>query len=466
VVQTSHDQLRRRLEVHQQGHLLRFWDELSSDERTRLAEQIERIDLELIDQLVRGEGSAIDWQSMAERAQPPAAFRLNATDNRFSRGEAKQAGEALLAAGKVGAVLVAGGQGTRLGFPHPKGMFPLGPVSNRSLFQMHVDQLRAVAARYQTRIPLLLMTSPATHEETVAFFQRHSRFGLPAEDLHVFCQGTMPAVDDRGRLLLAAKDQIFLSPDGHGGMLAALQTSGGLDELRERGLEQLFYFQVDNPLISICDRELLGFHALAESEMSSVVVAKQEPMDRVGNVVSIDGRLLVIEYSDLPLEAAERRDAQGRLLLWAGSIAVHVFRRDFLERVAGSRQSLPFHLARKVVAYVNDDGETILPDEANATKFERFIFDLMPLANNAVVVEGEEREIFAPLKNASGEAKDTPETARAALAAKFARWLNAAGGEVVEGAVLEIGPRVALDADELRGRVEPGMRIGSDTFLP
>jgi UDP-N-acetylglucosamine/UDP-N-acetylgalactosamine diphosphorylase len=445
--------------------LLRFWDELSSSQRERLAAQIERIDLELIDQLVRDQLQADDWQAIAARAEPPAAFRLNGAGNRFSRAEARDAADSQLAAGKLGAILVAGGQGSRLGFPHPKGMLPFGPVSNRTLFQMHVDQLRALAARYGTTIPLYLMTSPATHDETVGFFQRHSRFGLGPEDLYVFCQGTMPAVDDRGRLLLAAQDQVFLSPDGHGGMLSALNASGGLRHAQERGLDHFFYFQVDNPLVSVCDRELIGFHALAEAQMSTVVVAKQTPTDKLGNVVSVDGRLMVIEYSDLPLEAGERRDADGQLLLWAGSIAVHVFRRDFLEREAASRQSLPFHRARKAVPYVNDDGETISPAEPNATKFEKFIFDLMPSARNAIVVEGEEREIFAPVKNASGQPTDTPETARAALAGKFARWFHSAGGQIEPPAVLEISPRVALEPHDLRGHVQPGTRITRDTFL-
>ncbi len=173
------------------------------------------------------------------------------------------------------------------------------------------------------------MTSPATHDETVSFFHEHDRFGLAADDLRIFCQGTMPAVDNQGQLLLEAKDRIFRSPDGHGGMLAALKHSGGLAAAQAMGLEELFYFQVDNPLVSICDRELVGFHSLANSDMSTLVVAKQEPEDKVGNVVSLDGRLRVIEYSDLPRAAAGRRDVHGNLLLWAGSIAVHVFRVEF-----------------------------------------------------------------------------------------------------------------------------------------
>ena len=332
----------------------------------------------------------------------------------FTRQQAREAAERVISQGKVGAILVAGGQGTRLGFPHPKGMYPIGPVSHRSLFQMHVEQLLAVAARYRTRIPLFLMTSPATHDETVAYFREHDRFGLAAEDLHVFCQGMMPAVDDRGRLLLESKHQIFLSPDGHGGMLAALDRSGGLSTGPGQGIGAVVLFSGRQSTGVDLRPRTAGLPVFwPHADMSTLVISKQEATDKVGNVVSVDGRLRVIEYSDLPLEVAERRDARGELLLWAGSIAVHVFRVDFLERAAKSRESLPYHCARKKVPFVDASGLVVTPPEANATKFEKFIFDLMPSARNAIVVEGDEQEIFGPLKNASGEAKDTPETTRA-----------------------------------------------------
>ena len=196
------------------------------------------------------------------------------------------------------------------------------------------------------------MTSPATHEETVAFFAAHDRFGLPEEDLIVFCQGTMPAVDAQtGRVLLAAPGQIAASPDGHGGMLAALDRSGALADIERRGIRHLFYFQVDNPLVDICGREFSGYHLLAQSEFSTQVIAKRDPLDRVGNVVQVDGRLMVIEYSDLPEEAANRRNADGSLRIWAGSIAVHVMDTALLRRLADARwgrhSCLPENLANR-----------------------------------------------------------------------------------------------------------------------
>ena len=313
------------LRPHGQEHLLAFWDGLDPGHRESLARQIEEIDFALIGRLYEGRRQQADLGELAARAEPPPAFRLDTAQNPFPPQQARDRAQESLCAGEFGAILVAGGQGTRLGFDHPKGMFPIGPLSGKTLFQIHVEKIVAAGRRYGVRIPLYLMTSPATHEETVAFFAAHDRFGLPAEDLIVFCQGTMPAVDARtGRVLLAAPGRIAASPDGHGGMLAALDRSGALADIERRGIRHLFYFQVDNPLVDICGREFVGYHLLAQSEFSTQVIAKRDPLDRVGNVVQVDGRLMVIEYSDLPEEAANRRNADGSLVIWAGSIAVHV----------------------------------------------------------------------------------------------------------------------------------------------
>ena len=464
MVGTSRETLVELLRKYGQEHVLQFWDELSESQRDALTQQIASLDFEQLDKLHRGPGSQEDWGALADSATPPPAFRLDGSKNRFTADEAHAAADEALKSGQVGAILVAGGQGTRLGFPHPKGMFPVGPVTERTLFQFFADQLLALGRRYGVRVPLFLMTSPATHDETVAYFQEHDNLGLAAEDLHIFCQGTMPALDDQGRLLLAERDRIFLSPDGHGGMLAALAKSGGLAAAKGRGISQFFYFQVDNPLVTIGDRTLLGYHLLANSEMSTLVVAKTDPTERVGNVVSVDGRLHVIEYSDLPLSSAERRNADGSLALWAGSIAVHVLSAEFLQRAAGSAESLPFHLARKQVPYVDASGNQVQPEQPNATKFERFIFDLMPEARNAIVVEGDPTEVFAPVKNASGAEKDTPELARQAIVDRAKRWLAAAGVGVADGVRVELSPFTALDVQSLKSRSLP-KQIVTDLYV-
>ncbi len=280
----------------------------------------------------------------------------------------------------------------------------------------------------------------------------------------------MPAVDAQtGKVLLAAKGEIAASPDGHGGMLAALAASGGLADARRRGLQQLFYLQVDNPLVELCDPEFLGYHLLAGSELSTLVVAKRSLRDKVGNVVALDGRLRIIEYSDLnPLDDAvlERRMPDGGPVFWAGSTAVHAIDLAFLERMAGSAGALPFHLAHKAVPHVDPQtGRRVEPAKPNALKFERFIFDLLPAAERAIVVEVDWQRSFAPVKNAPGDASDTPESVRGQMIALHREWLTAAGARVAAGVPVEICPLFAQDAVELAGRVAPGLAVTSERYF-
>lgn len=452
------------VERYGQRHLLAHWTKLSAAERESLEEQIRAVDFDQLAKLRTGESKAVDWSQAAARAKSPPAVRLHEAAQHAK--EAIAAGERALAAGQVGAVLVAGGQGTRLGFDHPKGMFPIGPVSNCPLFQILFEKLIAVGRRYGVRIPLFLMTSPATHDETVEFLARHARFGLPAEDLVVFCQGTMPAVDRAtGKLLLAEPGALALSPDGHGGLPAALARSPAAAIIRERGLKHLFYFQVDNPLVTMCDPAFLGHHILSGSEASTQVVAKQDPAERVGVLAEIDGKTQIIEYSDLPAADAARRSADGALELWAGNIAVHVFDADFLLRMTAEAGGLPFHIAQKKVPYVDEAENFVEPNEPNALKFEKFIFDLLPAARKTLVVEVDPAEAFAPVKNAPGAKTDSPETVRAAILAQHARLLREAGVAVANGVEVEISPLFAGGAAELKQKLGPQVRFEKATYL-
>lgn len=448
-----------------QSRLRRFVEELSTEQLQELDSQIASVDFEQLARLCSCEEAQVDWSAMAERAEPPPAVRLGQTPEFGDSLAAKACGEKLLREGKVAAILVAGGQGTRLGFDKPKGLFPIGPVSGRSLFQIHCDRLLAVMQRYDVSIPLFVMTSPATDRETREYFAENNNFGLKPEQLQVFCQGTMPAVDDStGEVLLAAKHQIALSPDGHGGVLAALDNTGCLEKAKEAGVEHFFYAQVDNPLVQLCDPSLLGFHALAESQLTTQVVQKRFATEKVGNVVLVDGKVQIIEYSDLPDAAAEKINEDGSLKLWAGNIAVHIFDRDFLQSVASDAEGLPFHRAHKKVPYVDDSGKLVEPAEPNAIKFERFVFDLLPMAKKAIVVEGDASEVFAPVKNAEGAAVDTASHSRDAQVALHRSWLAQAGATVPDDIQVEIHPRWALSPEDIGERVQ-GVKFEADTYL-
>lgn len=461
------DDLRKQLEDARQPHVLAGWEQLPDKERQTLLDQLRSIPLGEMSRLYAERDHAFTVPT-AERIKPipvVSLAELRATESRLA-----QRGEAALQAGEVAVLMVAGGQGSRLGFEHPKGMFPIGPVSNCTLFQIHCEKVLALSRRHGRPVPFLIMTSPATHEETVAFLKEHQFFGLPADEVFFFCQGTMPALDmATGRLLMEAPGRLFLSPNGHGGTLTALADTGLLERLRQRGIKQIFYFQVDNPLIKIADPVFLGLHLERHAEVSAKVVRKESPTDKLGNLVLVDGRCCMIEYSDLPDSLAKATDEQGQLRIWAGSPAIHLFSVEFLERVTSGTQRIPYHVARKKVPYLDEQGRQVKPEKENALKFEMFIFDVLPMADRWLIVETSRPEEFVPLKNATGA--DSPETVRAALSNLAAKWLEAAGVKVprdADGAPrwpLEISPLLALDAAELANRVDRQRRIEGPTYL-
>jgi len=450
-----------------QQHLLAFWEDLDQKQRELLADDVDGIDFRQVADLYQRKDEEQDYGDLARRMAPPSAFRLDAADDRVSPEEARRWGAEALRAGQVGVILVAGGQGTRLGFDHPKGMYPIGPISQKSLFRIHIEKIVASTRRYGVRIPLYVMTSPATHAETESYLAHRGRFGLPEGELKPFCQATIPAVDaDTGSVLLAERHRVALSPDGHGGTLAALSSHGCLDDMRRRGLRHLFYLQVDNPLADVCSPEFIGYHLSCGSEMSTQVVAKETASDKVGNVVEVDGRLHVIEYIHWDDVIEQQADAADPEKSWAGSIAVHVFDRAFLERMAARDDVLPFHLSdRKKVDYVDPSGELVEPEKGNAIKFERFIFDLLPFAANAIVVEVDAHRDFGPLKNAPGAERDTPESVKAQMAAVHREWLRQAGAEMADGVPVEISPLFALDAAELAEKIPAGTRISGPEYF-
>jgi UDP-N-acetylglucosamine/UDP-N-acetylgalactosamine diphosphorylase len=462
----TRDSLQQRLVPYGQEHVLRFWDELDAAQQSSLAAQIQSLDLDQLAMLVANADVKTDFSRLALAAAPPPAVRVDGTGAAWSDAEAFRIGEETLRAGEIAAVLVAGGQGTRLGFDQPKGMYKIGPVSNRTLFEFFADRLRAVKQRYNTHVPLYIMTSEATDAETKQYFELNNWLGLRPEDVRIFKQGTMPAVDaTTGKLLLEAKDRLALSPDGHGGTVAALDKSGCLTDAESRGVKHLAYIQVDNPLVALCDPLLIGHHRMAGSEMTTQVVRKRYAKEKVGNVVIVDGHVRIIEYSDLPDEAAEATREDGSLRLWAGNIAVHVIDLGFIQRMTKSASALPFHRASKAVPFIDESGKLVQPAQPNATKFERFIFDMLPEAENAFVVEARPSEAFAPVKNADSASTDTPKLARQAISDLHRKWLVEAGAVVDEGVLVEINPCFAMSADELAEKIPEKLRIVSNRYF-
>lgn len=374
--------------------------------------------------------------------RPPEALTLRRRHNEGGIGRRLAlVGRQLLAAGKVATVLLAGGQGTRLGHPGPKGLFVLGPSPDRTLYAILFERVAAAGRSAGTPVPLVILVGRDTEDATRVVVADARRFGLDPSLVRVLRQGEMPAVDDGGRALLAAPGRLALAPDGHGGLVDALTRSSTLDWLRERGVEWLTTFQVDNALGRPLDPEFLGWAVERRAVAAGKAVRKRTPSEKVGVFArGIDGRVRIVEYSELPAEGAE--------LLQLGSIAVHAWHLPWLAAVTSAPGfALPWHRARKRVPFLATDGTVRTPASENATKWEQFLFDLLPMAPRVAIVEVNRAREFAPLKNATGE--DSPETARAAVTAEIRRWHREAGLDVTEGP-LDLRPLEADGPDDLR----------------
>lgn len=418
-----------RFEAAGQGHVFAFWDSLDDASREQLAGEAASIDLaevqNLVDTLVKGD----DSETISLEGLEPAPYVKHPRHGGDAAAweEARKTGEAALRAGKVAAFTVAGGQGTRLGYDGPKGTFPVTPVSGKTLFAVFAEKLRAAGERYGVTIPWFIMTSSVNHDATVAAFEEAAYFGLQADQVMFFSQGRMPAVDFSGRILLENPGAISMTPDGHGGSLRALVRSGAIERMKQAGIEAISYFQVDNPLVQVIDPVFIGFHLQQESEMSSKMIPKAYPGEKVGMFCCQDDRMVVLEYSDMPMEMQEERDAGGQLRYLAGSIAIHILDVNFVDRIGGGATGarLPFHKAVKKIKTIDEQGAPVAPGEPNGVKFEMFVFDALPFARNPVVIETLREDDFSPVKNASGI--DSAESCRDDQIRQWTRWLKAAG---------------------------------------
>jgi UDP-N-acetylglucosamine/UDP-N-acetylgalactosamine diphosphorylase len=477
-----------------QGQVFAFWDSLSPAERETLAAQAAEIDLGEIAQLnetlvFKKGGAGVNLEGL----QPAPVERLPDHGGDPKKwAAAKAAGEAALRAGRVAAFTVAGGQGTRLGYDGPKGTFAVTPVKKNSLFQVFAEKIKAAGLRYGKPLHWFIMTSHANHEQTEQFFAAHHYFGLDKGRVHFFRQGRMPAVGFDGKILLETKSSLALSPDGHGGSLRALHRSGALDLMAREGIDTISYFQVDNPIVRCIDPAFIGFHLQAKSEMSSKMVVKAYPEEKVGHFCLQDGKIVVIEYSDMPIAMQKETAPDGSLKFGAGSIAIHIIDRDFARRMAGgdvqrtedggqrtegggpaslraghrengpqgrgpssaakgaselASPQLAFHRADKKIATVDSAGQPVKPTAANGVKFEMFVFDALPFARNSIVIETARQDDFSPVKNAEGV--DSPQTSRDDQLRQFARWFKSVGAPIETDATGK--PKVAVEVSPLFG---------------
>jgi UDP-N-acetylglucosamine/UDP-N-acetylgalactosamine diphosphorylase len=458
-----------------QGQVFAFFDGLAPAAQRRLLAEAAEIDLAEIGRLARelvapAAAAGPDLEGLAPAAYEP---RPESGGDAAAWTRARALGEEALRAGRVAAFTVAGGQGTRLGYDGPKGTFPVTPVKGKPLFQVFAEKILAAERRYGRPLHWFIMTSQQNHAATEAFFAEHRCFGLDAARVHFFLQGRMPAVDPEGRILLEAPDAIALSPDGHGGSLRALDRSGALDLLAREGIDALSYFQVDNPLVHCIDPAFIGWHLQAGSEMSSKMVPKQYPEEKLGHFCIRNGRLLVIEYSDLPMDRQRETDERGRLRFLPGNIAIHILDREFVRRMAAGPAGLPWHRASKKIPTIDAAGRPVKPDRPNGIKFEMFVFDALPLARRPLVIETRRADDFSPVKNAEGV--DSPRTCRDDQLRQFVRWLRAAGASPpadptgLPPFALEVSPLFGSDEisfAESWNRLAPRPALAPNLYLP
>ncbi|MFH0939500.1 MAG: UTP--glucose-1-phosphate uridylyltransferase [Planctomycetota bacterium] len=448
--------LRHLAEVHHQGHLFAHYYSLCPVDREKLLDQIAHIEFDVIDRLVadllnaRGCGAQVGKLELAPVITLPVTLKQKKAEQ-----AARLAGEEAFRQGRVGCFLVAGGQSTRLGLNGPKGAFVIGPISERTLFQIHAEKILALRRRYNACVPWLIMTSDTNDDETRSFFARHNYYNLGANTVRIFKQANMPAVSRDGKILLAAKGNLALSPNGHGGSIKAIWDSGACAWLKTMSVDTLSYFQVDNPLVKIGDPLFIGHHVLAHSQLSTKVCRKRVWNEKVGVLALRHGRLSVVEYSDLSDDLAKETDARGDLKWWAGNVAIHVLDVDFIEQLNHGGFQLPYHQAEKAIPCLDSTGQpvSLKPNEKNGIKFETFIFDALGQAQRTINFETRRDEEFSPIKNAQGE--DSPQSARRDMQELYARWLTAAGVYMprkADGALdcrIEISPLTSLDGERL-----------------
>jgi UDP-N-acetylglucosamine/UDP-N-acetylgalactosamine diphosphorylase len=468
------ESIRTELAQHHQEHLLAFWTQLGADQRQELLEQVRDLDFDRMG----------EWVEQLVRKTPPAPvgpedFAPAPSYSPEPHGDAQrrkylsaiELGEKLIADGKVAALTVAGGQGTRLGFEGPKGNFPISPVRGKTLFRLFAETLAAVSRRYRTTCPWYVMTSPMNHAQTLEVFRAQDHYGLDPQNVFIFQQGTLPNFDCDGRILLADESHLAQSPDGHGGCIRALARSGALADMKERGVEYLSYWQVDNPLVKLFDPLFIGLHALDGAQMSSKAVIKNAPKEKVGNFCLVDSKVTVIEYSDLPDELAEKRRPDGALVFELGSIAIHIISTGFVEMLNTQGHSLPLHRAVKKIPHIDMQGHRVEPKQPNGVKLESFIFDALPLAETSIILQIDRAEQFAPTKNATGE--DSVETTRRMMVERAARWLESAGVPVPRrpdgsaDCLIEMAPSFALDKADVPSQCDqiPPIRPGDKVYL-
>ncbi|MCM8777266.1 MAG: UTP--glucose-1-phosphate uridylyltransferase [Candidatus Omnitrophica bacterium] len=427
----SGEKIHRFLKEHRQEHIIRHIELLDKNEKDIFIKNLNTMNLELAFQLYENFSKPEEVKTYKE-ITPPYIVDI---EKYKKEKEMLSIGENSIKAGETAVMIVAGGQGSRLGYPYPKGMYPISPVKGKSLFQIATEKVLALSLKYKINIPLLIMTNPETKEMIENFFNGNNYFGLTKECIFFFNQDILPSITPDGKLIIKEKTSIFANPDGHGGSLKAIWQSGLLDRMEKQGIKRIFYCHIDNPLVNVNDPVFLGWHIKEGAEFSLKVVKKREPEEKVGHFVISDGKPTIIEYIEFPDELKYKKDINGNLIFWAGSIGIHFIETSFIRKINKDGFALPYHRQVKKTKIDNEEKEI--------WKFETFVFDAIPLADKVCCVETIREDEFAPLKNKEGE--DSPEEVKKAMMNFYRKKLEELGIYVSSDVKVEVSPLCNID---------------------
>lgn len=402
----SIEQARQILEKYQQQHILDYYDELNEHEKKSLLSQIERIDFSLLNAL------DTDNNSNSEKGKLKPLGAVEADEIAGCADEYFKTGIDAIRNGKVAAVLLAGGQGTRLGFDKPKGMFNIGINRELYIFECLINNLLDVVKKAEAWIPLYIMTSEKNNKDTIAFFEEKNYFGYNSKYICFFVQDMAPSVDFNGKIYMESKSEISISPNGNGGWFSSMVRAGLLNDIKERGIEWINVFAVDNVLQKIADPMFVGAVIQSGLQSGGKVVSKANADERVGVLCLEDDKPSIVEYYEMTDEMRTLLTEDGELAYRFGVILNYLFNVDKLEEICGNK--MPVHVVKKKIPYMDENGSTVIPAKPNGYKFETLVLDMVHMQDSCLAYEVLRNKEFAPVKNAEGE--DSVATARALLA--------------------------------------------------
>lgn len=455
------EDLRKQLATFGQDHLLKFWPRLTVEQKAHLVADIQSIDFaDLNHAFTETVGNRENNNQKLDQFLEPIPDELHEGVSRCTPAQLqgyREAGLREIAEGRVAALLLAGGQGTRLGVNYPKGMYDVGLPSRKTLYQLQgerllkLEELAEQLTEKRGTIPWYIMTSEHTMEPTLDFFANHDFFGLQKENLRVFEQYMLPCLTQEGKIILETPWKVSKAPDGNGGLFRALRQRGILEDMSKRGIKYVHVYCVDNILVKMADPVFIGYCISKDANCAAKVVEKVVPTEAVGVVCRVGGKFQVVEYSEISSETAQKLNPDGRLTFNAGNICNHFFTVDFLHQIGSGDKRLKHHIAQKKIPYAGEDGKTLTPLKNNGIKLEKFVFDVFVFTDKFAAWEVHREAEFSPLKNSDECAKDTPTTARHSLYALHKQYVKEAGGQFVEeklDAFVSVDLKDAVNGDE------------------